>query len=280
MYSTQQDDALRDNEMNLEAGVKKDPLTLADVLATIFAAAGLIGGGLMALKSSEDVMQLHGAILAATCFAFFLIAIRSSNNSGTYGGKIIIASIIAMIFWGIVGLFANDIIAWQLPSMATNLGHLRSPRLSSIIFASGGNALLASSFYVVQRTCRAKLYGRFAPWFVAIGFNTFIVMAFTGFVLGIAEGQEYIEPLWHTDLYFTFVWLTYLIVLLGTVLRQAEGRFHIANWLFLLFVAVIGMLHILNNATIPASFLGSKSYIMYSGIQDAFTQWWYSHWRW
>ena len=56
-----------------------------------------------------------------------------------------------------------------------------------MIFAFGGNVLIATSFYVVQRTCRARLAGDLAPWFVVLGYNFFIVIAGTGYLLGIMK---------------------------------------------------------------------------------------------
>jgi cytochrome c oxidase cbb3-type subunit 1 len=46
-----------------------------------------------------------------------------------------------------------------------------------VIFAFGGNVLLATSLYVVQRTCRARIAGYWAPWFVVWGYQLFIVLA-------------------------------------------------------------------------------------------------------
>ena len=37
------------------------------------------------------------------------------------------------------------------------------------------------------------------------------------------------------------------------------------------------MLHIVNNLAVPVSFFGVKSYSLFSGVQDALTQWWYGH---
>ena len=37
----------------------------------------------------------------------------------------------------------------------TSFGRLRPLHTSAVIFAFGGNVLIATSFYVVQRTCRA-----------------------------------------------------------------------------------------------------------------------------
>ena len=50
-----------------------------------------------------------------------------------------------------------------------------------MIFAFGGNALFATSLYVVQRTCRAPLFGgRALANFVFWGYQLFIVMAALG----------------------------------------------------------------------------------------------------
>jgi cytochrome c oxidase cbb3-type subunit 1 len=46
----------------------------------------------------------------------------------------------------------------------------------------------------VQRTCRARLAGDIAPWFVVLGYNFFIVIAGTGYLLGITQSKEYAEP--------------------------------------------------------------------------------------
>ena len=37
------------------------------------------------------------------------------------------------------------------------------------------------------------------------------------------------------------------------------------------------MLHIVNNLSLPVSLVGSKSYSLFAGVQDALTQWWYGH---
>ena len=95
-------------------------------------------------------------------------------------GPIKVATIAAVI-WGIAGFVVGDVIAWQLAFPALNLdlpwtsfGRLRPLHTSAVIFAFGGNVLLATSFYVVQRTCHARLAGRWAPWFVVWGYQLFI----------------------------------------------------------------------------------------------------------
>ena len=129
----------------------------------------------------------------------------------------------------------------------------------------------------MQRTCRARLFGGDLAWFVFWGYQLFIVMAATGYLLGITESREYAEPEWYVDIWLTIVWVAYLVLFLGTILKRKEPHIYVANWFYLSFIVTIAMLHVINNLSMPASFLGSKSYSAFSGVQDALTQWWYGH---
>src|SRR5690606_6044859 len=111
-----------------------------------------------------------------------------------------------------------------------NFGRLRPLHTSAVIFAFGGNALLATSFYVVQRTCRTSLYGGKAlPSFVFWGYQLFIVMAAIGYVTGVTQGREYAEPEWFVDIWLTVVWVAYLAVFVGTLLKRTEPHIYVAN---------------------------------------------------
>jgi cytochrome c oxidase cbb3-type subunit 1 len=191
---------------------------------------------------------------------------------------------IAAVFWGIAGFTVGLWAALELAFPALNFdlpwisfGRLRPLHTSAVIFAFGGNVLLATSFYVVQRTCRARLAGDIAPWFVVLGYNFFIVIAGTGYLLGITQSKEYAEPEWYADLWLTVVWVVYLLVYLATVMRRAEPHIYVANWFYLAFILTIAVLHLGNNAALPLSLFSPKSYIVWSGVQDAMVQWWYGH---
>ena len=104
--------------------------------------------------------------------------------------------VIATLFWGIAGFLVGLIIALQLAFPALNLnleyttfGRLRPLHTSAVIFAFGGNALIATSFYVVQRTCRARLAFPGLARFVFWGYQLFIVLAATGYLMGVTEAQ-------------------------------------------------------------------------------------------
>jgi cytochrome c oxidase cbb3-type subunit 1 len=202
-----------------------------------------------------------------------------------YEDDVIRAFTVATVFWGLVGFLVGVVIALQLAYPILNLdlewtsfGRLRPLHTSAVIFAFGGNALLATSLYVVQRTCRASLFGGpLLAWFVFWGYQLFIVMAALGYVTGITEGREYAEPEWYVDLWLTVVWVAYLVLFFGTLLRRKEPHIYVANWFYLAFIVTIAMLHIVNNLSVPVSFFGAKSYSLFSGVQDALTQWWYGH---
>ncbi|MGL3210313.1 MULTISPECIES: cytochrome-c oxidase, cbb3-type subunit I [unclassified Bradyrhizobium] len=200
-----------------------------------------------------------------------------------YLGPIKFASAMAM-FWGIAGFTVGLIIAMQLAWPALNFdlpwttfGRLRPLHTSAVIFAFGGNVLIASSFYVVQKTCRTRLAGDLAPWFVVAGYNFFILIAGTGYLLGVTQSKEYAEPEWYADFWLTIIWVTYLLVFLMTLVKRKEPHIFVANWFYLAFIITIAVLHLGNNAALPVSFLGSKSYIAWGGVQDAMFQWWYGH---
>jgi len=193
-------------------------------------------------------------------------------------------SVIAAVFWGMAGFLAGLYIALQLAFPVLNLGlewtsfgRLRPLHTSAVIFAFGGNVLIATSFYVVQRTCRARLVLPGLARFVFWGYQLFIVLAATGYLLGITEAREYAEPEWYVDLWLTIVWVAYGAVFIGTILKRRELHIYVANWFYLAFIITIAMLHIVNNLSVPVSWLGSKSYSAFAGVQDALTQWWYGH---
>ncbi|GAA0647511.1 cytochrome-c oxidase, cbb3-type subunit I [Sphingomonas ursincola] len=210
--------------------------------------------------------------------------LKSPADQGQYDDDPIRWGVIATLFWGTAGLAAGLFIALQLayPALNFNLefttfGRLRPLHTSAVIFAFGGNALIATSFYVVQRTCRARLAFPALARFVFWGYQLFIVLAATGYLMGVTEAKEYAEPEWYVDLWLTIVWLAYLAVFVGTIVRRREPHIYVANWFYLSFIITIAMLHVVNNLSLPASIFGSKSYAAFAGVQDALTQWWYGH---
>ncbi|MBN8976174.1 MAG: cytochrome-c oxidase, cbb3-type subunit I [Rhizobiales bacterium] len=238
----------------------------------------------------DEPFRQHMWIAVFVLAIFTIILMRKTNfepqapvDESAYMDEPIRYGVIATVFWGVVGFLVGVFIAVQLafPHLNfepwLNFGRVRPLHTSAVIFAFGGNALIASSFYVVQRTCRARLFGGDLVWFVFWGYQFFIIMAGTGYLLGITQSREYAEPEWYVDMWLTIVWVAYLVVFMGTLLRRREPHIYVANWFYLSFIITIAMLHVINNLAMPASIVGSKSYSAFSGVQDAVTQWWYGH---
>jgi cytochrome c oxidase cbb3-type subunit 1 len=235
---------------------------------------GLVG--LIALGAA--VWQLKKIDFAAAA------AIPLKATADGYMDDVVRAGVIATMFWGLAGFLVGVYIALELAYPVLNLdlpwttfGRLRPLHTSAVIFAFGGNALLATSFYVVQRTTGARLFGGKLAWFVFWGYQLFIVLAATGYLSGITQSREYAEPEWYVDLWLTIVWVAYLGVYLGTLLKRKEPHIYVANWFYLSFIITIAMLHVVNNLAMPVSLFGSKSYPVFAGVQDALVQWWYGH---
>src|SRR5690348_13681021 len=249
-----------------------------------------------AAMAHDAPFAFHASLgCAASLLAVFLILNRyydrpaelppqEINGRPNYNLGPIKFAAVASMAWGIAGFAVGLIIALQLAWPALNLdlpwttfGRLRPLHTSAVIFAFGGNVLIATSFYVVQKTCRARLAGDLAPWFVVVGYNFFILIAGTGYLLGVTQSKEYAEPEWYADLLLTIVWVAYLLVFLVTVIKRREPHIFVANWFYLAFIVTIAVLHLGNNPALPVSVFGSKSYIAWGGVQDAMFQWWYGH---
>jgi cytochrome c oxidase cbb3-type subunit 1 len=186
------------------------------------------------------------------------------------------------VIWGIVGMLVGVIIAAQLAWPALNFdipwltyGRLRPLHTNAVIFAFGGCALFASSYYVVQRTCQARLFAGPLATFTFWGWQLVIVLAAVSLPLGYTSGKEYAELEWPIDLLIAVVWVSYAIVFFGTIVKRRTPHIYVANWFFGAFILTVALLHIVNSAAMPVSML--KSYSAYAGVQDAMIQWWYGH---
>ncbi|MEO1747484.1 MAG: cytochrome-c oxidase, cbb3-type subunit I, partial [Pseudomonadota bacterium] len=245
-----------------------------------------------AYQGKDLAYQFHAVIIFLVASGLFVWEARNFDaprtipNMSEYMDGPVRAGVIATAFWGMAGLAVGTLIAFQLPFPVlnfewaqpfANFGRLRPLHTSAVIFAFGGNALLASSIYIVQRTSRVRLFGGNLVWFVFWGYQLFIVLAATGYLLGVTQSKEYAEPEWYIDLWLTIVWVAYLLVFLGTILKRKERQIYVANWFFLAFILTIAMLHVVNNLAVPVSIWGSKSVQLFAGVQDAMTQWWYGH---
>lgn len=205
-----------------------------------------------------------------------------SEKQSTYNFKVVRQFAIMTVVWGIVGMLVGVLIAAQLVWPALNFdlpwltyGRLRPLHTNAVIFAFGGCALFATSYYVVQRTCHTRLFGDTLAAITFWGWQTVIVLAAITLPLGITTTKEYAELEWPIDLLIAVVWVMYAIVFFGTIAKRRIKHIYVANWFYGAFIIAVAMLHIVNSAALPVSL--TKSYSLYAGVQDAMVQWWYGH---
>ncbi len=204
------------------------------------------------------------------------------NNTETYNYKVVRQFAIMTIVWGLVGMAVGVLIAAQLAWPALNFdipwltfSRLRPLHTNAVIFAFGGCALFACSYYVVQHTCHTKLAFPALAAFTFWGWQLVILLAAITLPLGITTSKEYAELEWPIDLLITLVWVAYALVFFTTILKRKIPHIYVANWFFGAFIITVAVLHIFNSAALPVTWY--KSYSAYAGVQDAMVQWWYGH---
>ena len=243
-------------------------------------------------RALDPAYLVNAIVIMLAAAATFIVVARGMYepkvvaSANEYNDGVVRAGVIATAFWGVVGFLVGDFIAFQLafPSLnipgvegILNFGRLRPLHTSAVIFAFGGNALIMSAFYIVQRTCATRLWGGNLGWFVFWGWQLMIVLAATSYILGGTQSKEYAETVWYIDIWIAVVWVAFLLTFMGTLIKRKEPHIYVANWFLLSMILTVAMLHIVNNLAVPVNIFSSKSVSAFSGVQDAMTQWWYGH---
>lgn len=267
-------------------------LTQQERSQAIILSLGLAILGLtIAIIGRNDVIGSHGLLIAVVGLGLTFWLIRSYYEPNPSADRVTKyfddptkAGIILSMLWAIFATFIGDWVAWLLAypeatfdAAWASFGRLRPVHTTGVIFGFGGNALIATSFHVLQRTTRARLPDQLSPWIVIVGYNIFCLLAVTGYMMGITASKEYAEPEWYADLFLTVIWVLYFVIYIRTLARRKEPHIYVANWYFMAFILVVALLHIVNNLAVPVSLGHAKSYSAFSGVQDAMTQWWYGH---
>jgi cytochrome c oxidase cbb3-type subunit 1 len=202
----------------------------------------------------------------------------------TYNYKVVRLFAIMTVIWGIVGMLVGVIIAAQMAWPALNFdvpwltfSRLRPLHTNAVIFAFGGSALFATSYYIVQRTCHTRLFAPALASFTFWGWQLIILLAAITLPLGFTSSKEYAELEWPIDILIAVVWVSYAVVFFGTLAKRRVKHIYVANWFFAAFILMVAILHLGNSAALPVSLTGMKSYSAYAGVQDAMVQWWYGH---
>ena len=270
------------------AGLTYSERWLGLAILAVLGFAGLA----MAVGGRGDPMGAHGFIILVFSLgvAFFVMAGFYAPEPGHerlshYYDDPIKFGIVVTMAWAVFGMFFGvwvaALLAWPeltfVEQAWASFGRIRPVHTTAIIFGFGGNALIATSLHVLQRTARARLPDQLSPWFVILGYNLFCLLAISGYFMGITQSKEYAEPEWYADIWLVVVWVVYFLIYLRTLQRRQEPHIYVANWYFMAFILVVAVLHIVNNLALPISFAAARSYPVYSGVQDAMVQWWYGH---
>ena len=212
------------------------------------------------------------------------MAVTSYSGAEQYNFDIVKKFAVMSLVWGVVGMFVGVYIASELAwpflnfdSPYFSFGRFRPVHTTSVIFGFGGSALFATSYYVVQRTCQTRLISDGMATFTFWGWMAIILLADISYVLGYTQAREYAEMEWPIDILIEVVWVTYLILFVGTIMRRKQPHIYVANWFYLAFILATALLHTFNNLAMPIDLFSMKSYSLFAGTQDAMTQWWYGH---
>jgi cytochrome c oxidase cbb3-type subunit 1 len=204
-------------------------------------------------------------------------------QSQTYNYKVVRQFAIMTVVWGIVGMLVGVIAAAQLVWPELNVaewlhfGRLRPLHTNAVIFAFGGCALFATSYYCVQRTCHTRCSPR-ALLPSPSGAGSWSSCLRRSPCRSVTPHQGvYAELEWPIDILITVVWVSYAIVFFGTIGTRKTTHIYVANWFYGAFIITVALLHLVNSAALPVSLSSMKSYSAYAGVQDAMIQWWYGH---
>ncbi|WEX10820.1 cytochrome-c oxidase, cbb3-type subunit I [Chelativorans sp. AA-79] len=258
-------------------------LVLAGLVTLMGAALGIAG--------RNDVLAYQGLLIVVFGALVMIALLRNLDAPEPYESRLaeyyddpIRFGIVLTMLWAIFGMFVGvwvaALLAWPeltFDAAWASFGRLRPAHTTGVIFGFGGNALIATSLHVVQRTSRARLPDQVSPWFVLLGYNLFCLLAVSGYFAGITQSKEYAEPEWYADLWLVVVWVAYFALYIRTLARRKEPHIYVANWYFMAFILVVAILHIVNNLAVPVGIGNAKAYSAFSGVQDAMTQWWYGH---
>ncbi|MBP6660146.1 MAG: cytochrome-c oxidase, cbb3-type subunit I [Chitinophagales bacterium] len=189
---------------------------------------------------------------------------------------------IATILWGVVGMLAGVLIAFQLAfpilnldMAATTFGRVRPVHTNAVIFAFVGNGIFTAIYYSLPRLLKTKMYSKVLGNIHFWGWQLIIVAAAVTLLAGYTSGKEYAELEWPIDIAITLVWVVFGINMFGTILTRRERHLYVGIWFFIASWVTVAMLHIVNSIELPFSIM--KSYPVYAGVQDALVQWWYGH---
>ena len=189
-----------------------------------------------------------------------------------------VSACIYLVLGTAVGVWIASELAWPFLNFDNpyiTFGRLRPVHTNIVVYGFGGSVLMATAYYVIQRTCGVRLWSDAVAWFTFWGWNLYVIGAMITLPLGITQGKEYAELEWPLDILLAVVWIAYTINFIMTLSQRKSSHIYVANWFFLAMMIMFTYLHVINSLSIPVSMW--KSYSIFAGVQDAMVQWWWGH---
>jgi len=184
----------------------------------------------------------------------------AASRSTVYNDKVVRQFTVMAVVWGVVSMLVGVFIAAQMAWPELNFGiawlsfgRLRPLHTNAAIFAFGGCALFATSYYVVQRRCQVRIIFEKLAAFHFWGWRAVIVAAAISLPMGFTRGKEYAELEWPIAVLIAVTWIAYAIVFFSTIGVRKVRHIYVANWFYGSFIIAVALLHIVNAAVMPAS---------------------------
>ncbi|MGE3353866.1 MAG: cytochrome-c oxidase, cbb3-type subunit I [Planctomycetota bacterium] len=206
----------------------------------------------------------------------------SETRTIAYDDGVVRGFVWASVAWGLIGLLVGLLCALQLSWPALNFdvpwltfSRIRPLHTNAVIFALVGNMMFAGVYHSSQRLLKTRMASDLLSKVHLWGWQLIILGAALTLPFGITQSKEYAELEWFLDIAVALVWVAFAINFFWTLAIRNEKNLYVSIWFYISTIITIAVLYIVNNLSLPVT--GTKSYGVFSGAQDALTQWWYGH---
>ncbi len=192
-----------------------------------------------------------------------------------------VVAVVFLVLGTFMGTYAASELAWPVLNFdiaEITFARLRVIHVNTVVFGFGGVTLMATAYYVVQRTNGVRLWSNGLAWVNSIVFLVGLLLVVVSLGLGMTTSKEYHEQIWPLALVITVVWALYMVNFLMTIASRDKEKcpnVYVANWFFLSMMIAVTYLYVVNGLAVPVSWF--TSYSMFGGVQDAMIQWWWGH---
>ncbi len=245
--------------------------------------AGVIIGSVFVSTSGQTVGgEVQGWILLLASIIGILSCIGKRFDEISYDKMLGRLFVSASLLWGLLAAILQVVIFVPLlfegfsgGGSFLSYGRLYPIFIVSMLYGFGGNILLLSGFHILRKTCEVSLSPFGLGYFIFWGYQLFLLLSVSGCIFGVVQGRLYAEAEWYADILLLLVLLSFLFIYVATLKERRNLRIYIGNLFYLGFILGFILLHVVNNLSVPLSFLSIRSHSIFSGLGDALVQFWY-----